>query len=82
MLEFVFIFLLLFAIGLVLYKTLKFSSDKTSNEGPFSGLGENELIKKFNSLCDKLAGSNERTIDSISICRINANAYKKQATYQ
>ena len=49
MLEFVFIFLLLFAIGLVLYKTLKFSSDKTSNEGPFSGLGENELIKKFNS---------------------------------
>ena len=49
MLEFVFIFLLLFAIGLVLYKTLKFSSDKTSNEGPFSGLGENELIKKFKS---------------------------------
>lgn len=71
MLEFVFIFLLLFAIGWLLYKTNKFSSNKTSNEGAFSGLGENELIKKFNSLCDKLAGSNERTIDSISNDMLN-----------
>lgn len=71
MLEFVFIFLLLFAIGWLLYKTSKFSSNKTSNEGAFSGLGENELIKKFNSLCDKLAGSNERTIDSISNDMLN-----------
>ena len=71
MLEFVFIFLLLFAIGWLLYKTSKFSSNKTSNEGSFSGLGENELIKKFNSLCDKLAGSNERTIDSISNDMLN-----------
>ena len=32
---------------------------------------ELELIKKFNSLCDKLAGSNERTIDSISNDMLN-----------